>query len=68
MLRHDRDDVGSPPLTRGKGETKPQPEIRRGITPAYAGKSVETKGEQNLNKDHPRLRGKKRNGDIAQTS
>ena len=51
--------LGSPPLTRGKGQECLGLEYAPGITPAYAGKS---KGEivpHDSEKDHPRLRGEK---------
>ena len=50
---------GSPPLTRGKGRLRKTRILRRGITPAYAGKSLVDFYAANINRDHPRLRGEK---------
>ena len=52
-------DVGSPPRMRGKGQHEPCPVWRRGITPAYAGKSVNTVETTQLVWDHPRVCGEK---------
>ena len=52
---------GSPPLTRGKEMFKFALYDGAGITPAYAGKSWPRLGSRKLLRDHPRLRGEKRN-------
>ena len=50
---------GSPPLTRGKERYKIQHRRTNGITPAYAGKSLQLATLPTGRKDHPRLRGEK---------
>ena len=50
---------GSPPLTRGKGNSGKNPKHQLGITPAYAGKRLNAMQMQAANWDHPRLRGEK---------
>ena len=52
-------EAGSPPPMRGKGHLqliKPQP---AGITPAYAGKSIQADYSGRSTRDHPRLCGEK---------
>ena len=51
--------LGSPPLTRGKALSLMRLCKDIGITPAYAGKRVDTVLRTQLQKDHPRLRGEK---------
>ena len=53
---------GSPPLTRGKGGILQTNGCGLRITPAYAGKSVQWFAVDRDCRDHPRLRGEKRNG------
>src|SRR5699024_6989362 len=50
---------GSPPRTRGKGETKRRCALRHRITPAYAGKSKRLCNWFRFVRDHPRVRGEK---------
>ena len=59
MLRLVLFDVGSPPLTRGKGSFGISLLLWQGITPAYAGKSFDLWHVRKLGPDHPRLRGEK---------
>ena len=51
--------IGSPPHTRGKDECRRLGRARRGITPAYAGKSSPPAGLRPRPRDHPRIRGEK---------
>ena len=51
--------VGSPPHTRGKVQTDPDPVNPCGITPAYAGKSNSKNDCRRCGEDHPRIRGEK---------
>ena len=51
--------IGSPPPTRGKGETLERGYMSIGITPAYAGKSFSRPLTPCMIWDHPRLRGEK---------
>ncbi len=51
--------LGSPPPTRGKGDTVNQSVQVLGITPAYAGKRLRFPLDQVHIQDHPRLRGEK---------
>ena len=51
--------LGSPPLTRGKGKLSVESLFDRRITPAYAGKSRRPDGCMRTGGDHPRLRGEK---------
>ena len=50
---------GSPPRGRGKGLCRAQMIFRRGITPAWAGKSELHDGPDRKCKDHPRVGGEK---------
>ena len=50
---------GSPPRARGKGSVKVWQEIKRGITPACAGKRSISRDICAVSKDHPRVRGEK---------
>ena len=50
---------GSPPLTRGKACWTPNNKGPCRITPAYAGKSSIARLQNQINEDHPRLRGEK---------
>ena len=50
---------GSPPRMRGKGRRAGPCKRRRGITPAYAGKSRIRKRVQECTGDHPRVCGEK---------
>ena len=52
--------LGSPPRMRGKGHCRRKKEIRLGITPACAGKSVKVNEPDCLPRDHPRVCGEKR--------
>ena len=52
---------GSPPPMRGKDRNEPIYNICRGITPAYAGKSLRTGQRLIIFRDHPRLCGEKVN-------
>ncbi len=52
--------TGSPPLTRGKVRALDAVGALAGITPAYAGKSNAYQRKAKRKKDHPRLRGEKR--------
>ena len=51
--------TGPPPPMRGKGYLRRQQECRGGITPAYAGKSLNSTLILFMIKDHPRLCGEK---------
>ena len=51
--------IGSPPPMRGKANFVGAPPSRLGITPAYAGKRVNTIYFYTLIRDHPRLCGEK---------
>ena len=51
--------LGSPPRVRGKCLQGYQARCRRGITPAYAGKSVHRSGLHRTEGDHPRVCGEK---------
>ena len=55
--------VGSPPHTRGKGLRAVGPHDDLGITPAYAGKRTMYQIIKDVIKDHPRIRGEKRDRD-----
>ena len=50
---------GSPPLARGKVHTGISTGASGGITPAYAGKSLDAASASSFARDHPRLRGEK---------
>ena len=50
---------GSPPRMRGKGWRTATPSCMRGITPAYAGKSVLQPARGPQTRDHPRVCGEK---------
>ena len=50
---------GSPPPMRGKDGAAVKKEIKKRITPAYAGKSHFSEIVLTENKDHPRLCGEK---------
>ena len=50
---------GSPPHGRGKAVWKDVKRAERGITPAWAGKSIGLKFATQGNKDHPRMGGEK---------
>ena len=50
---------GSPPPMRGKVQTCPLERLRKRITPAYAGKSLNSTLILFMIKDHPRLCGEK---------
>ena len=54
---------GSPPLTRGKVDSRSASFALRRITPAYAGKSYLYRVDAQCPKDHPRLRGEKDTSD-----
>ena len=51
--------VGSPPRMRGKVGIIRDAEGDTGITPAYAGKSIDTPEKYALTEDHPRVCGEK---------
>ena len=51
---------GSPPLTRGKVWNIAWALEQERITPAYAGKSLHFGRREEIQEDHPRLRGEKR--------
>ena len=51
--------LGSSPLTRGKGSFDAGNGVGRRIIPAYAGKSLLVKSNNDCRRDHPRLRGEK---------
>ena len=53
---------GSPPRLRGKAIAPSLEVIKRGITPATAGKRLLRKGSQKVGRDHPRDCGEKRIG------
>ena len=50
---------GSPPRGRGKGVDTWNNDPRKGITPAWAGKSTMPKAQRWANGDHPRVGGEK---------
>ena len=52
-------ELGSPPPMRGKAPDAVADTPRSGITPAYAGKSINLLGPQLVFGDHPRLCGEK---------
>ena len=49
--------AGSPPRVRGKREHGILGELRRGITPACAGKTWATRRREHPDRDHPRVCG-----------
>ena len=49
--------AGSPPPTRGTHNIMEQTHIDKGITPAYAGNTLQITAFGKLAEDHPRLRG-----------
>ena len=49
--------LGSSPHTRGPPHRRPFLVCRIGIIPAYAGSTVEIRGQLTYEKDHPRIRG-----------
>ena len=51
--------LGSPPPMRGKAKSAAYCFGVRGITPAYAGKSLDLKWKAKKQQDHPRLCGEK---------
>ena len=51
--------LGSPPRGRGKGGKVIFNQLPRGITPAWAGKSLAGQSAQTLRRDHPRVGGEK---------
>ena len=51
--------LGSPPRGRGKGRRIPGACCWRGITPAWAGKSMPGDGASGVKPDHPRVGGEK---------
>ena len=53
--------VGSPPRGRGKVSKGIKPSDERGITPAWAGKSMTAPGRSSRTGDHPRVGGEKNN-------
>ena len=55
----DLEQLGSPPRMRGKIYGKPAGKCRRGITPAYAGKSALRQRLPVAGEDHPRVCGEK---------
>ncbi len=57
---------GSPPRRRGKDIRKRRHNVRRGITPAQAGKSRDPADPAALSRDHPRAGGEKISADIIQ--
>ena len=52
--------LGSPPPMRGKASTNSLKSAASGITPAYAGKSLQRSAVHQNHQDHPRLCGEKR--------
>ena len=54
------DSLGSPPRMRGKGSKRNRRTRKRGITPAYAGKSSACPPMPFLCRDHPRVCGEKK--------
>ena len=54
--------MGSPPRARGKVNQVTQPPLRKGITPACAGKSTRRGPRVRPRRDHPRVRGEKCSG------
>ena len=50
---------GSPPRGRGKGGLPCRPHLGRGITPAWAGKSLSLSGWSSGRQDYPRVGGEK---------
>ena len=51
--------IGSPPRMRRKGHRSIHPVPQRGITPAYAGKSLRLGNNPSTSWDHPRVCGEK---------
>ena len=51
--------MGSPPRGRGKGKSKRTLQSKRGITPAWAGKSQRSAAVTFPSEDHPRVGGEK---------
>ena len=51
--------IGSPPHTRGKVYLFSYSHKEARITPAHAGKSLQTKTDEKYREDHPRTRGEK---------
>ena len=60
--------VGSPPHTRGKVGILILVSMSRGITPAYAGKSLHVPEMTCNSWDHPRIRGEKAVGSILESA
>ena len=60
--------MGSPPRTRGKVILAGTSIIQRGITPAYAGKSLNFKRFSRVIRDHPRVRGEKTKRKTTETT
>ena len=58
-VRVSRPFSGSPPRMRGKVHVDTAPKVDRGITPAYAGKSIAAVLPSQIAKDHPRVCGEK---------
>ena len=59
MLRNRAQIIGSPPRVRGKGFVVAVFRMRKGITPACAGKSEERLINNIALRDHPRVCGEK---------
>ena len=57
--------MGSPPRMRGKGRERQGQGRKEGITPAYAGKSVQASLHTTLLRDHPRVCGEKTHKDMT---
>ena len=53
------EELGSPPHVRGKEPGRKERLMFYGITPACAGKSIETINGFNIAEDHPRMCGEK---------
>ncbi len=52
--------AGSPPPMRGKAIILKNFKVKKGITPAYAGKSARVRSSKIWKQDHPRLCGEKK--------
>ena len=55
--KHIAETLGSPPHGRGPPECQPRPEVRRGLTPAWAGTTTSSAGAATPATAHPRMGG-----------
>ena len=60
--------AGSPPHARGKVNLHVHAGLRVGITPACAGKRTDLPAARTARRDHPRMRGEKKEGTLGEFS